>query len=50
MSRSENNQTMKFGKIIECKKKNIFLKIHVENEAGRLVLDLFLFFLKTLYL
>ena len=26
MSRSENNQTMKFGKIIECKKKNIFLQ------------------------
>ena len=26
-----------------------FFKIHAENEAGRLILDLFLFFKKALY-
>ena len=39
---------MKNG-IIEYKNKNIFLKNHAENEAGRLVPDLFLFFKKALY-
>ena len=33
---------MKFGQVIEYN--NIFFKNHAENEAGRLVLDLFMFF------
>ena len=41
---------MKFGQLIEYKKINIFLpKNHVQNEAGRLVPDLILFFKKALY-
>ena len=40
---------MKFGQLIECDKKKFFFQSHAENEAGRLVLDLFLFFKKTLY-
>ena len=35
---------MKFSQLIENKKENL-----AENEAGRLVRDLFLFFKKTLY-
>ena len=41
-----SNQIMKFGQLIECKKKNIFLKDHAENEAARLVSNLFLLFKK----
>ena len=33
---------------IEYNKRNIFLHNHAENEAGRLVADLFLFFKKAL--
>ena len=41
---------MKFGQLIQNDKRNIFfIKIHAENEAGRLVPDLFLFFKKALY-
>ena len=40
---------MKFGKLIEYNKKNIFFNNHVENETGKLVPDLFLFFKKALY-
>ena len=42
---------MKFGELIEHNKRNIFLqKSCRQNEAGRLVSDLFLFFFKkTLY-
>ena len=39
---------MKFGQLIEYNKRNIFLKNHVENEAGRLE-DLVLV-LKKLYM
>ena len=28
---NKNNQTMKFGQLIECNKKNIFLQNHAEN-------------------
>ena len=49
ISRSKGNQSMKFGQVIECNKRNIFFKNHAENEAERLVLDLFLFFKKALY-
>ena len=43
------NQAMIFGQLIEDDKINIFLKNYAENEAGRLVPDLFLFFKKDLY-
>ena len=36
---------MKFGQFVEYNKRNIFL--HAENEAGRLVPDLFLFLKKA---
>ena len=41
-SQSKGNQTMKFGQFIDYKKINIFFKNYAENEAGRLVQDLFL--------
>ena len=47
ISQSKGNQTMKFGQLIEYNKRNIFLKNYVENEAGRQVPDLFLFFQKA---
>ena len=37
---------MKFGQLIEYNKRIIFLQNQAENEAGRLVPDLSLFFLK----
>ena len=39
---------MKFGQLIEYNKRNIFFKNHAENEARRLVPDLFLFFKNAL--
>ena len=39
---------MKLGQLIEHNMKNIFLQNHAENEAGRLVPDLFLFLKKAL--
>ena len=44
ISQSKDNQTMKFGESIEYNKKNIFFLNYAENEASRLVPDLFLFF------
>ena len=40
ISGSKDNQTMKFGQLIEYKKIFLF-KNYAENEAGRLVPDLF---------
>ena len=40
---------MKFVHLIEYKEKIFFVKNHEENESGRLVPDLFLFFKKALY-
>ena len=40
---------MKFCQLIEFNNRNIFLKNHVENEAGRLVPDFFLQFKKALF-
>ena len=37
ISRSKDNQTVTFGKLIEYNKINIFLQKNTENEAGRLV-------------
>ena len=42
-----HNQSMKFGQLIA--RKIFFFKNHAENEAGRLVPILFLFFKKALY-
>ena len=39
ISQSKDNQTIKFGKLIEYNKKNIFLKNHAENEAGGVIPD-----------
>ena len=47
ISQSKGNQTMKFGQLIEYNKRNIFLQNYAENEAGRLVPDLFLFLEKA---
>ena len=40
---------MEFGQLIEYDKRYIFLQSHAENEVGRLVSDLYLFFGKALY-
>ena len=40
---------MRLGQLIEYNKRNIFCKNYVENEAGSLVPDLFLFFKKAEY-
>ena len=40
---------MKFGQLIECNKKIFFFKSLAENEAGRLVPELFLFIKTVLY-
>ena len=37
ISRSKGNQTMKFGQVIECNKRNIFLKNYAASKVGRLV-------------
>ena len=48
ISRSKYNQTVKVGQLIEHNTRNIFFKNYEENEAGRLVPNLFLFFKKVL--
>ena len=49
ISQSRDDQTLKFGELVEYNKRNNFFKNHAENEAGKLVPDFFLFFRKTLY-
>ena len=49
ISQSKDNQTIKFGQLIEYNIRNIFFKNRAENKAGRLVPDLFLCFKKFLY-
>ena len=44
ISKSKDNQTMKFGQLIEHNVKN-----HAGNEGGRLVPNLFLFYKEALY-
>ena len=46
VSRSKSNQAMKFGQLT---REVFFFKNHAENDAGRLVTDLFLHFKKPLY-
>ena len=45
---SHEVKTMKFGQMMMMMM-ILFFKSHAENEAGRLVPDLFLFFKKALY-
>ena len=40
---------MKFGQLVEYSQRNIFIQKYAQNEAGRLVPDLFLVFQKALY-
>ena len=49
ISQRRVNKTMKLGQLIKYNKKNTFLQNHVENEAWRLVPDLFLFLKQALY-
>ena len=45
ISGSKSNQAVKLGQLIQYNKRNVFLfKSYAENEAGRLVPDLFLVF------
>ena len=44
ISQSQEDQTMKFAQLIDYDKRNISFKNFAENEARRLVPDLFLFF------
>ena len=47
--RCKDNQTMKFGQLIEHNKKDIVSKNHAKNDVKRLVPDLFCFFKKALF-
>ena len=51
MSKSKGNQAIKYKQLIEYNvtNMNITFQNHVENEARRLALDLFLVFKKALY-
>ena len=42
ISRSKEIETMKFGQLIECNMRNIFLKHHAQNMVDKLVADPFL--------
>ena len=47
ISQSKDNQTMKFGQLIEYNKRNIFLQKLCRKWTERLVSDLFLFLKKA---
>ena len=50
ISSSKANQTMKFGHLVNCKVRNIFLKkLYKEDQFQRLVPDLFFIFEKAFY-
>ena len=42
ISKNKGNQTVKFGQLIECSVKNIFLKNHTQNLMQKLSQNLFL--------
>ena len=46
MSQSKDNQTMKFGQVIDITREIFFFKIHTENETGSF--RALLFFKKSL--
>ena len=48
ISKSNGNQVMKFWQLIKYNVRKFFFKNHAKNEVGKLVRDLFLFFLKAL--
>ena len=47
ISQSKGNQAMKVGQSVEYNTEIFFFKNYAENETGRLVPDLFLFFEKA---
>ena len=47
ISKSKENQAMKFGQIMKYSMRNISLINHVKNDVGRLVPDLLLLFKKV---
>ena len=47
ISQSKGNQAMKVGQSVEYNTEIFFFKNYAENETGRLVPDLFLFFQKA---
>ena len=49
ISRGEDNQAIKFGRLKNIAGEIFFFRNHAENEVGRLVPGLFLFFKKRLY-
>ena len=49
ITKSKGNQIIKFGQSVNRTLEIFFIKNYAENKARRLVLDLFLFFKKTLY-
>ena len=49
ISRGKRNQAMKRGQLIKYSGEILFFKNYAENEAWRLVPDLFLLFKKALY-
>ena len=49
VSKSKDNQKMKFGQLIECNVKDIFLRKSCRHEVGKLVPNFFLFIREALY-
>ena len=50
ISRHKGRQAMKFGQLREYNMRNVFFKNHAENEAGRLLPDLFFFFFQESFI
>ena len=48
ISRSKDNQAMKFRQLIEYKVRNSFVQKSIKGDVGRLVPDIFVFFKETL--
>ena len=48
ISRSKDNQAMKFRQLIEYKVRNSFVQKSIKSDVGRLVPDIFVFFKETL--
>ena len=49
ISRSKDNQAMKFRQLIEYKVRNSFVQKSLKSDVGRLVPDLFVLFKETLW-
>ena len=48
ISRSKDNQAMKFRQLIEYKVRNSFVQKSIKGDVGRLVPDIFVLFKETL--